>query len=206
MKTASEIFREVFFEITGRLCDDEQWKEYLENESNQITLTAMESYASQKESAASPQVQLCPKCNGQGTVEKPPYVTGDVHQWSGTQTSYVCDVCHGAKVLYPFVASPQVGEGQTTQLTDLPEKIYLVTGLDEGEFFDVKSFKDLHEVAWCSDRQFYHDIEYSLVKQALPPNTGYSREQMENAMIFTFYSTKSLNETIADFLASLPNQ
>lgn len=43
--------------------------------------------------------QLCPKCGGQGAVSKPPYVPVDVHQWSSTQTSFVCDVCNGAKVL-----------------------------------------------------------------------------------------------------------
>ena len=26
--------------------------------------------------------QLCPKCNGQGTVSKPPYIAGDVYEWS----------------------------------------------------------------------------------------------------------------------------
>jgi DnaJ-class molecular chaperone len=43
--------------------------------------------------------QTCPKCQGQGTVSKPPHVPGDVHQWSATATSFPCDVCHGAKVL-----------------------------------------------------------------------------------------------------------
>lgn len=43
--------------------------------------------------------QLCPKCNGQGTVSKPPYVAGDVNQWTSSSTSFQCDVCNGAKVL-----------------------------------------------------------------------------------------------------------
>ncbi len=25
--------------------------------------------------------QLCPKCSGQGIINKPPYVTGDVTEW-----------------------------------------------------------------------------------------------------------------------------
>lgn len=43
--------------------------------------------------------QLCPKCNGQGIVSKPPYVAGDVHQWSSTSTSFPCDVCLGQKII-----------------------------------------------------------------------------------------------------------
>lgn len=48
--------------------------------------------------SASP-YQLCPKCNGQGFVSKPPYVAGDIYEWSSSQTSFVCDVCNGAKII-----------------------------------------------------------------------------------------------------------
>jgi len=44
-------------------------------------------------------LQLCPKCNGQGTVSKPPWVAGDVNQWTSSESSYTCDVCNGAKVI-----------------------------------------------------------------------------------------------------------
>jgi DnaJ-class molecular chaperone len=44
-------------------------------------------------------LQLCPKCNGQGIVTKPPWIAGDVYEWSSTQASYTCDVCNGAKVI-----------------------------------------------------------------------------------------------------------
>lgn len=45
--------------------------------------------------------QICPKCNGQGTVSKPPWVDGDVHQWvDSTNTGgYTCNVCNGAKII-----------------------------------------------------------------------------------------------------------
>jgi len=43
--------------------------------------------------------QCCPKCTGQGTVCKPPWVAGDVHQWSSSAGQYPCDVCHGAKII-----------------------------------------------------------------------------------------------------------
>ena len=44
--------------------------------------------------------QTCPKCNGQGIVSKPPWVAGDVNTWSATSASFICDVCHGAKILF----------------------------------------------------------------------------------------------------------
>lgn len=43
--------------------------------------------------------QLCPKCNGQGIVNKPPWVAGDQNTWTSTAASFPCDVCNGAKVL-----------------------------------------------------------------------------------------------------------
>ena len=46
--------------------------------------------------------QLCPKCHGQGTVSKPPYIAGDVFQWSSTSALHVCDVCNGAKVILQY--------------------------------------------------------------------------------------------------------
>ena len=43
--------------------------------------------------------QLCPKCHGQGIIQKPPWVQGDVYTWVSTSSSYICDVCNGAKLL-----------------------------------------------------------------------------------------------------------
>lgn len=43
--------------------------------------------------------QKCPKCDGQGIVSKPPYIAGDQNQWSSTPTSFICDVCQGAKII-----------------------------------------------------------------------------------------------------------
>lgn len=49
--------------------------------------------------------QLCPKCNGQGQTSKPPYVAGDVHQWSSSSCSFPCDVCNGSKIIPMFIVS-----------------------------------------------------------------------------------------------------
>jgi hypothetical protein len=49
--------------------------------------------------------QLCPKCGGQGTVSKPPYVAGDVHEWSSTSCSFTCDVCDGKKIIPMYIIS-----------------------------------------------------------------------------------------------------
>lgn len=43
--------------------------------------------------------QLCPKCNGQGTVTKPPHIQGDQTQWTTSATSFICDVCNGNKII-----------------------------------------------------------------------------------------------------------
>lgn len=51
--------------------------------------------------------QLCPKCQGQGRVCKPPYLGAEVQSWSATQTDWECGVCHGAKILQrPYVNAP----------------------------------------------------------------------------------------------------
>lgn len=44
--------------------------------------------------------QLCPKCKGQGIVSRPPWVPADVLTWSVIQTTFQCDVCGGAKIIY----------------------------------------------------------------------------------------------------------
>ena len=43
--------------------------------------------------------QLCPKCNGQGVLSKPPWGSADIYQWTTSQASFVCDVCGGNKTL-----------------------------------------------------------------------------------------------------------
>lgn len=53
--------------------------------------------------------QTCPKCNGQGIVSRPPWVAGDVYQWSSSSTSYPCDVCNGAKVIQTPTADQGAG-------------------------------------------------------------------------------------------------
>lgn len=42
---------------------------------------------------------LCPKCQGQGIVSKPPWVPAGVSEWSTTSTSFTCDVCNGNKLI-----------------------------------------------------------------------------------------------------------
>ena len=54
--------------------------------------------------------QKCPKCDGQGSVSKPPYIAGDVFEWSSTQAIHVCDICNGEKIIPMYVLE----ENQTT--------------------------------------------------------------------------------------------
>lgn len=59
----------------------------------------------QREALTTVPYQLCPKCHGQGWVSKPPCVAGDVMEWSSSATSFVCDVCNGAKIIKQAVES-----------------------------------------------------------------------------------------------------
>lgn len=43
--------------------------------------------------------QVCPKCSGQGTVSKPPYLAGDINHWSCSQGQYECNVCNSKKII-----------------------------------------------------------------------------------------------------------
>jgi hypothetical protein len=43
--------------------------------------------------------QVCPKCLGQGSVSKPPYLAGDINQWSGSQMQYQCNLCNGKMII-----------------------------------------------------------------------------------------------------------
>lgn len=46
--------------------------------------------------------QLCPKCNGQGTVSIPSGVPGDVETWTSGHASHECNMCNGSgKILEP---------------------------------------------------------------------------------------------------------
>ncbi len=42
---------------------------------------------------------ICPKCKGQGIVEKPPWIPASVNQWASGDTTYVCNLCNGAMVV-----------------------------------------------------------------------------------------------------------
>ena len=43
--------------------------------------------------------QLCPHCQGQGTVSKPPYIPAGVNEWASNQTCYTCRICGGSGLL-----------------------------------------------------------------------------------------------------------
>ncbi len=35
-------------------------------------------------------------------------------------------------------------------IRNIPNEIYLITGLDKGELFDIDCFNDLHELSWST--------------------------------------------------------
>lgn len=65
-------------------------------------------------------MQKCPKCDGQGIVSKPPYIAGDVHQWSSTSASFMCDVCDGQKII-PMALSRMPDDGWVKCSERLPD-------------------------------------------------------------------------------------
>ncbi len=73
----------------------------MENEINNLNETP----ADAKPVLAAVPYQLCPKCNGQGQVSKPPYIAGDVHEWSSSSCIFPCDVCNGSKIIPMFIVS-----------------------------------------------------------------------------------------------------
>lgn len=52
--------------------------------------------------------QLCPKCNGQGQVSRPPYLAGDIDTWTSNQTGYTCNVCHGDGIIIKPIHEPKL--------------------------------------------------------------------------------------------------
>ncbi len=52
--------------------------------------------------------QKCPKCDGQGTVSKPPHIAGDVYEWSSSSISHTCDICNGNKIIPMFIVDDEV--------------------------------------------------------------------------------------------------
>jgi DnaJ-class molecular chaperone len=42
----------------------------------------------------------CPVCEGTGLVSRPPWVAGDVPEWTAAQTQYPCRTCDGTGVMW----------------------------------------------------------------------------------------------------------
>lgn len=54
--------------------------------------------------------QKCPKCDGQGTTCKPPYISGDQYTWSSSALNFVCNVCEGRKIIPMFAPQSEIDE------------------------------------------------------------------------------------------------
>jgi hypothetical protein len=43
----------------------------------------------------------CPVCNGQGTVNRPPYIAGDQESWVDSSVGpYQCRACNGSGIIW----------------------------------------------------------------------------------------------------------
>ena len=92
--------------------------------------------------------QLCPKCQGQGIVSKPPYIAGDIDQWTDSSSSHSCDVCNGAKIIPMFQSNSVVRSlGVATTIGELKKLIENYT--DQTSFgFRNQPMQELHEVIY----------------------------------------------------------
>jgi len=101
--------------------------------------------------------QKCPKCDGQGTVCKPPYVAGDQYTWSSSAINFVCDVCEGRKIIPMFAPQNKCSEKETaiafaefleenyTKLSDKYAIIGALSGVEYSlsEVFEVFKERDI---------------------------------------------------------------
>lgn len=56
--------------------------------------------------------QKCPKCDGQGTVLKPPYLAGEIQHWTSSDTQHQCSVCKGKKIINIITGLPPTDNGK----------------------------------------------------------------------------------------------
>mgnify|MGYP001562059706 CR=1 FL=1 len=91
-------------------------------------------------------VVLCPNCNGQRTVSRPPWVAGDVQEWNNTSLGpYSCPTCGAAG----YVVSPA--------LLALAER--LVASVAELGAADAEHVADRLEIARLRSQQSAPDAE-----------------------------------------------
>jgi hypothetical protein len=64
--------------------------------------------------------QLCPKCQGQGVVSRPPWIPADVQAWNGPLITYTCNLCGGRMVIDAEVVLSGISESTPSRLTPSP--------------------------------------------------------------------------------------
>jgi DnaJ-class molecular chaperone len=50
--------------------------------------------------------QTCPRCNGQGIIDKPPHIFGQQQTWVDTQMNHPCPVCCGKMIINIVTGKP----------------------------------------------------------------------------------------------------
>lgn len=116
--------------------------------------------------------QICPKCHGQGTTNKPPWVAGDQMTWdSTTAMNHICNVCNGAKII-PQAKVELSGEPKTPdQPTD--------------EHWTWEGKPDwLKKLCWKLDREIWAKVEVHEATQS------WGREQSAIAICQAIYDNE----------------
>jgi len=111
-------------EILKEALEDALWDDVTASKAKTVKEALIENNATKEESSFTvtefryAPIQKCPKCDGQGLVSKPPFIAGDVYEWSSSSGAYQCDVCNGSKVIpmaqYPI--NPPLHEAEEFNL------------------------------------------------------------------------------------------
>jgi len=130
--------------------------------------------------------QLCPKCSGQGTVTKPPYVPGDVDGWITSQSAWTCDICNGDKTILVSSQKEEIDAAMRMRMDSENEWIKQVVekdkeiGAQKGEIerlkAEVESFFESLKVCQAGNRKKNEEIE--ALKRAL-------KKSKQHTTIFT---------------------
>jgi hypothetical protein len=91
--------------------------------------------------------QKCPKCDGQGTVSKPRYVAGNVHESLSSSVSHICDVCNGNKII---ILQPMLKNDDDAFSSVITLRDYFANSVDGAkiaEGYNIETIKQLMNVS-----------------------------------------------------------
>lgn len=80
--------------------------------------------------------QLCPLCNGQGHIGKPPGIAGDQNEWISSSAIHTCRICNGSGMVLRPVAENVMA---VKNLTLSEKTVVMRTMIENFEFLIIDS-------------------------------------------------------------------